>query len=98
MAIELALLTNDKVKLLSEEEIEQLQKENEKYISGELMTANQVKSFEETTKKYYIHKDKIKEKIVDLKVSQENTENDNLDRKYQYQIDVLEELLKGETK
>lgn len=44
----------------------------------------------------YISKDKIKEKIVDLKVSQENTENDNLDRKYQYQIDVLEELLKGE--
>jgi hypothetical protein len=43
--------------------LETLQEENEKYRSGELLTANQVKSFEETTKKYYIHKDKIKEKL-----------------------------------
>lgn len=59
--------------------LEELQEENKKYISGELMTRNQVKSFEETTKKYYIQKDKIKEKI------EEQTERVNK---------VLEELLK----
>ena len=48
------------------EALEELQEENEKYRSGELLTANQVKSFEETTKKYYIHKDKIKEKLEEV--------------------------------
>lgn len=49
------------------QELDNLQKENEKYISGELMTRNQAKHFEEINKKYYIHKDKIREKIEKLK-------------------------------
>lgn len=49
------------------QEIEHLQKENEKYISGELMTRNQAKHFEEINKKCYIHKDKIREKIEEIK-------------------------------
>lgn len=48
------------------EEIDRLQKENEKYISGELMTRNQAKHFEEITNKHYIHKNKIREKIEEL--------------------------------
>lgn len=84
--------------------LEKLQKENEgikarvdKYLQGGNETLRL--EHEETLKYYhenYISKDKIKEKIVNLKVSQENTENDNLNREYQYQIDVLEELVKGE--
>lgn len=49
------------------QELEHLQKENEGYISGELMTRNQAKHFEEINKKYYIHKDKIKELILKKK-------------------------------
>jgi hypothetical protein len=71
--------------------LEELQKENEKYRSGELLTANQVKSFEETTKKYYIHKDKIKEKIEEIGEAEKTYALDfNIGRKF------LEELLKGE--
>lgn len=44
----------------------ELQKENEGYISGELMTRNQAKHFEEINKKYYIHKDNIRDCLDDI--------------------------------
>lgn len=86
--------------------LEELQEENGKYRSGELLTANQVKSFEEITKKYYIHKDKIKEKIEEIKhklTSKDFTHDMYIgtDKHIVWEHlcakkDVLEELLKGE--
>ena len=82
--------------------LEELQKENELARKSLIENSNIADERNnllveaQRLKENSISKDKIKEKIVDLKVSQENTENDNLDRKYQYQIEILEELLKGE--
>ena len=79
------------------QELERLQKENEKYISGELITRNQAKHFEEINKKYYIHKDKIREKIAYIK----KTPNSPHHKVIATQIDAsliacLQDLLKEE--
>ena len=56
------------------QELDHLQKENEelkehnrKYIDGEIFSAKQIKNFEKQLKQHYIHKDKIREKIEQLK-------------------------------
>jgi len=83
--------------------IKHLQKENEKYISGELMTRNQAKHFEEINKKYYIHKDKIREKIEELEENlkdfeqTDNTGRFSREKSRDYdKKEVLENLLKEE--
>lgn len=75
------------------QELKRLQRENEELKTERNVYRTQVNS---AFDKGFIHKDKIKDMIVNLKVSQENTDNDNLDRKYQYQIEILEKLLKCE--
>lgn len=79
------------------QELDRLQKENEKYISGELMTRNQAKHFEEITNKHYIHKNKIREKIEKIK----NKPNNPNQKVIATQIDAsliacLQDLLKEE--
>ena len=72
------------------QELDRLQKENEKYISGELMTRNQAKHFEEINKKYYIHKDQIREKIELIKILRQALYNES------NVITILQDLLKEE--
>lgn len=49
-----------------------LEKRQQKFDDGELLTAKQGKLFEEITRKYYVHKDKIKRKIEEVKNGNEN--------------------------
>ena len=77
------------------ETIEHFQKENEKYISGELMTRNQAKHFEEINKKYYIHKDKIRELLEDYKKGVDCTYCNNTCSRY-ILCTNLQDLLKEE--
>ena len=84
-----------------EEAMKDLEEENKKYRSGELLTPNQVTHFEETTKKYYIHKDKIREKINNIKSTIELTggrSSGKLVKHYKNfgRIEALEDLLKEE--
>lgn len=84
-----------------QKEIQKLKNKNKKYYDGKLFTANQIKAIEKNQNKYFIHKDKIKEKIkqleneyVTVKVGDEKIFEgicNNVSK-----IDVLNELLGGD--
>ena len=83
-----------------QKEIERL-KEHLQYYDGKLFTSNQLKRIEKEQNKFYIHKDKIREKIKEL-------ENQKVSIKVGFEkifetkmnnaktIDTLRELLRGE--
>ena len=84
-----------------QKEIQKLKNKNKKYYDGKLFTANQIKAIEKNQNKYFIHKDKIKEKIkqleneyVTVKVRDEKIFEgicNNVSK-----IDALNELLRGD--
>lgn len=84
-----------------QKEIQKLKNKNKKYYDGKLFTANQLKVIEKNQNKYFIHKNKIKEKIkqleneyVTVKVRDEKIFEgicNNVSK-----IDVLNELLRGD--
>lgn len=76
------------------QELDRLQKENEKYISGELMTRNQTKHFEEITNKHYIHKNKIREKIEEYREQYKSESEQYVKDKIGYRILALDDLLR----
>ena len=55
-------------------EIEKLKEHLNQYYDGKLFTANQLKAIEREQNKYYIHKDKIREKIKEIeeRIEEEN--------------------------
>lgn len=55
-------------------EIEKLKEHLNQYYDGKLFTANQLKATEKEQNKYFIHKDKIREKIKDIeeRIEEEN--------------------------
>ena len=83
-----------------QKEIERL-KEHLQYYDGKLFTSNQLKRIEKEQNKFYIHKDKIREKIkelenqkVSIKVGFEKIFETKMDNAKI--IDTLRELLRGE--
>lgn len=55
-------------------EIKKLKEHLNQYYDGKLFTANQLKAIEREQNKYYIHKDKIREKIKEIeeRIEEEN--------------------------
>ena len=83
-----------------QKEIERL-KEHLQYYDGKLFTSNQLKRIEKEQNKFYIHKDKIREKIkelenqkVSIKVGFEKIFETKMDNAKI--LDTLRELLRGE--
>ena len=76
--------------------IKELEEHLKKYYDGELYTVKQLKQIEENQKKYFINKQKVKDKIEELK-KHYNTDNNiriyTLKDSYELQATVLEELL-----
>ena len=62
-----------------QKEIERLKEYLTQYHDGKLFTSNQLKRIEREQNKYYIHKDKIREKIEDIEERIEE-ENEMLER------------------
>ena len=75
-----------------QKEIERL-KEHLQYYDGKLFTSNQLKRIEKEQNKFYIHKDKIREKIKEI----EDSLKEDCIALHEFQrlakIDVLKELL-----
>lgn len=85
---------NEKLRAELEQEKEknkELEEHQRQYLDGELITAKQGKFFEKIIKENYIRKDKIKEKIEEIKnytyTSKEERQCQN------YAIDRLKELM-----
>ena len=76
--------------------IKELEEHLKKYYDGELYTAKQLKNIEENQKKYFINKQKLKDKIEELKKEYEDSKDKNGESEYYYPdctIRKLEELL-----
>lgn len=74
-----------------QKEIQKLKNKNKKYYDGKLFTANQLKVIEKEQNKYFIHKDKIREKIKDLRYNESLGFEQSFEETFK--IEVLEELL-----
>ena len=76
-----------------QKEIQKLKNKNKRYYDGKLFTANQLKVIEKNQNKYFIHKDKIREKIKEI----EDSLKEDCIALHEFQrlakIDVLKELL-----
>ena len=77
-----------------QKEIEKLEEHLNQYYDGKLFTANQLKATEKEQNKYYIHKDKIREKIKDLRYNESLGFEQSFEETFK--IEVLEELLGDE--
>ena len=79
-----------------QKEIERLKEHLNQYYDGKLFTSNQLKRIEKEQNKYYIHKDKIREKIEEI----EDSLKEDCIALHEFQrlakIDVLKELLGDE--
>ena len=79
-----------------QKEIQKLKNKNKRYYDGKLFTANQLKVIEKNQNKYFIHKDKIREKIKEI----EDSLKEDCIALHEFQrlakIDVLKELLGDE--
>ena len=78
------------------ERIKELEEHQKKFYSGEIYTAKQLKQIEENQKKYFINKQKVKDKIEELKKDYEDSKDENGETEYyypDYTIRKLEELL-----
>lgn len=81
-------LTIEEIIDKQQKEIERLKEHLNQYYDGKLFTSNQLKRIEKEQNKYYIHKDKIREKIEEYAGLKE------IDIKaYDEQVRPLEELL-----
>ena len=76
-----------------QKEIERLKEHLNQYYDGKLFTSNQLKRIEKEQNKFYIHKDKIREKIKEI----EDSLKEDCIALHEFQrlakIDVLKELL-----
>lgn len=77
-----------------QKEIEKLKEHLNQYYDGKLFTANQLKVIEKEQNKYFIHKDKIREKIKDLRYNESLGFEQSFEETFK--IEVLEELLGDE--
>ena len=79
-----------------QKEIEKLEEHLNQYYDGKLFTSNQLRRIEKDHNKYYIHKDKIREKIKEI----EDSLKKDCIALHEFQrlakIDVLKELLGDE--
>ena len=79
-----------------QKEIERLKEHLNQYYDGKLFTSNQLKRIEKEQNKFYIHKDKIREKIKEI----EDSLKEDCIALHEFQrlakIDVLKELLGDE--
>ena len=79
-----------------QKEIERLKEHLNQYYDGKLFTSNQLKRIEKEQNKYYIHKDKIREKIEEI----EDSLKEDCIALHEFQrlakIDVLKEILGDE--
>mgnify|MGYP001085172582 CR=1 FL=1 len=74
--------------------IAELEEHQEKFYNGELYTAKQLKQIEENQKKYFINKQKVKERIKELKLSGGSDGKDNIENlARELAIEICEELL-----
>ena len=76
-----------------QKEIEKLKEHLNQYYDGKLFTSNQLKRIEKEQNKFYIHKDKIREKIKEI----EDSLKEDCIALHEFQrlakIDVLKEIL-----
>lgn len=86
-SIDLVLKLLDK----QQKEIERLKEYLNQYYDGKLFTSNQLRRIEKEHNKYYIHKDKIREKIKDLRYNESLGFEQSFEETFK--IEVLEELL-----
>lgn len=79
-----------------QKEIERLKEYLTQYHDGKLFTSNQLKRIEKEQNKYYIHKDKIREKIEEI----EDSLKEDCIALHEFQrlakIDILKEILGDE--
>lgn len=88
-------LTIEEIIEKQQKEIERLKEHLNQYYDGKLFTANQLRRIEKEHNKYFIHKDKIREKIKEI----EDSLKEDCIALHEFQrlakIDVLKELLGG---
>lgn len=76
--------------------IKELEEHQKKFYNGELYTAKQLKNIEKNQNKYFINRQKVKDKIDEINKKYEDSKDKNGESPYyypEYTIRVLEKLL-----
>lgn len=76
--------------------IKELEEHQKKFYNGELYTAKQLKNIEKNQNKYFINRQKVKDKIDEINKKYEDSKDKNGESPYyypEYTIKVLEKLL-----
>lgn len=76
--------------------IKELEEHQKKFYNGELYTAKQLKNIEKNQNKYFINRQKVKDKIDEINKKYEDSKDENGESPYyypEYTIRVLKKLL-----